>query len=59
MRSLYLLLISQFDVIIEMLFFKQNEIDLAGLEFGSIEINESKMSIDKDDNEYEYEYGIV
>ena len=48
-KSLYLLPVPQFDAIIEMSFFKQNEIDLAGLEFGNIEVNGSKMSIDKGD----------
>ena len=49
MRSLYLLPVPQFDAIIEMPFFRQNEIDLAGLEFGNIEVNGSKMSISKGD----------
>jgi hypothetical protein len=48
-RSLYLLPIPQFDAIIKMPFFRQNEIDLAGLEFGNIEVNENKMPISKDD----------
>ena len=48
-KSLYLLPIPQFDAIIGMSFFRQNEIDLAGLESGNIEVNESKMSISKDD----------
>ena len=48
-KSLYLLLIPQFDAIVGILFFRQNEIDLAGLEFGNIEINGSKVSISKDD----------
>ena len=48
-RSLYLLPIPQFDAIVGMLFFRQNEIDLAGLEFGNIEVNGSKMSISKGD----------
>ena len=30
-------------------FFRQNQIDLAGLEFGIIEVNGSKMSISKSD----------
>ena len=49
MKSLYLLSISQFDAIVEMPFFRQNEIDLARLKSGIIEINESKMSISKSD----------
>ena len=48
-KSLYLLPVPQFDAIVGMPFFKQNEIDLAGLEFGIIEINGSKMSIGKGD----------
>jgi hypothetical protein len=54
-RSLYLLLISRFDAIIGMPFFRQNEIDLAGLKFGSIEINESKILISKDDMDMDME----
>jgi len=49
MKSLYLLSISQFDAIVEMPFFRQNEIDLTELEFGNIEVNENKISISKDD----------
>ena len=48
-RSLYLLPIPQFDAIVGMPFFRQNEIDLAGLEFGSIEVNGSKVPIGKGD----------
>ena len=48
-KSLYLLPVSQFDAIVEMSFFRQNEIDLAGLEFGNIEVNGSKVPISKDD----------
>ena len=48
-KSLYLLLISQFDAIVGMFFFRKNEMNLAELEFGIIEVNESKMSIDKGD----------
>ena len=58
-RSLYLLPIPQFDAIVGMPFFRQNEIDLAGLEFGSIEVNGSKVSIDKGDRRYGYGYGIA
>src|SRR5204862_3797771 len=46
-RSLYLLPIPQFDAIVGMPFFRQNEIDLAGLEFGNIEVNGSKVPISK------------
>ena len=48
-KSLYLFLIPQFDVIVKMSFFRENEIDLAGLETGIIEINESKISMIKCD----------
>ena len=48
-KSLYLLPVPQFDVIVGMPFFRQNEIDLAGLEFGTIEINGSKVPINKGD----------
>src|SRR5947207_8259054 len=48
-KSLYLLLISQFDAIVGMFFFRKNEMNLAELEFGIIEVNESKMAIDKGD----------
>jgi hypothetical protein len=49
MKSLYLLLVPQFDAIVWMPFFRQNEIDLAGLEFGIIEVNGSKVPISKGD----------
>jgi|SRR5208282_5343839 len=49
MKSLYLLPVSQFDAIVGILFFRQNDIDLTGLKFGNIEVNGSKMSINKDD----------
>src|SRR5208282_4165313 len=48
-KPLYLLHIPQFDAIVGMPFFRQNEIDLAGLEFGNIEVNGSKVSISKGD----------
>ena len=48
-KSLYLLSVPQFDAIIGMPFFRQNEIDLAGLELGIIEVNGSKVSIRKGD----------
>ena len=47
-KSLYLLPVPQFDAIVGMPFFRQNEIDLAGLESGSIEVNGSKVPISKD-----------
>ena len=48
-KSLYLLPVPQFDAIVGMPFFRQNEIDLAGLESGSVEINGSKVPISKGD----------
>jgi hypothetical protein len=42
---LYLLPVPQFDAIVGMPFFRQNEIDLTGLEFGIIEVNGSKVPI--------------
>ena len=48
-KSLYLLPVPQFDAIVGMPFFRQNEIDLAGLEFGNIEVNGSKVPISKGD----------
>jgi hypothetical protein len=48
-KSLYLLPVPQFDAIVGMPFFGQNEIDLAGLEFGIIEVNGSKVPISKGD----------
>src|SRR6266496_1921466 len=44
-KSLYLLPVPQFDAIVGIPFFRQNEIDLAGLEFGIIEVNGSKVPI--------------
>src|SRR5436190_20604655 len=44
-KSLYLLPIPQFDAIVGMPFFRQNEIDLGGLESGIIEVNGSKVSM--------------
>ena len=48
-KSLYLLPVPQFDAIVGMPFFRQNEIDLAGLESGIIEVNGSKVPISKGD----------
>ena len=42
-KSLYLLPVPQFDAIVGMPFFRENEIDLAGLERGIIEINGSQI----------------
>ena len=54
-KSLYLLPIPQFDAIIGISFFRQNEIDLTGLEFGNIEVNGSKISINKDNMDMDTE----
>src|SRR5436305_15019825 len=48
-KSLYLLPVPQFDAILGMPFFRQNEIDLAGLEMGIVEVNGSKVPISKGD----------
>ena len=48
-KSLYLLPVPQFDAIVGMPFFRQNEIDLAGLETGIVEVNGSKVPISKGD----------
>src|SRR6266496_5107794 len=48
-KSLYLVPIPQFDAIVGKPFFRQNEIDLTGLEFGIIEVNGSKVPISKGD----------
>jgi hypothetical protein len=42
-KSLHLLPVPQFDVIVGMPFFKENEVDLAGLETGIIKVNRSKI----------------
>ena len=58
-KSLYLLPVPQFDAIVGMPFFRQNEIDLAGLELGIIEVNGSKVSIIKGDMNLEESPGNV
>ena len=58
-KSLYLLPAPQFDAIVGMPFFRQNEIDLAGLELGIIEVNGSKVSIIKGDMNLEESPGNV
>ena len=57
-KSLYLLPIPQFDAIVGMPFFRQNEIDLAGLEFGSIEVNGSKVPISKGDRNMDMDMDV-
>jgi hypothetical protein len=42
-KSLYLLPVPQFDAIVGMPFFKENEIDLIGLEKGIVKVNGSKV----------------
>ena len=56
-KSLYLLPVPQFDAIVGMPFFRQNEIDLAGLESGIIEVNGSKVPMVKGDMEMEESSG--
>ncbi|TMC19484.1 MAG: hypothetical protein E6J34_15270 [Chloroflexi bacterium] len=50
-KSLYLLPVPQFDAILGMPFFRQNEIDLAGLEMGIVEVNGSKVPMVKGDKD--------
>ena len=52
-KSLSLLPVPQFDAIVGMQFFKENEVDLAGLEMGIIEVNRSKTSITDGDMDME------
>jgi hypothetical protein len=47
-KSLYLLPVPQFDAIVGMPFFKENEIDLTGLEMGIIKVNGSKIPMMED-----------
>src|SRR4030095_8431516 len=47
-KSLYLLPVPQFDTIVGVPFFKENEIDLAGLETGFIEVNGGKVPIKRE-----------
>ena len=42
-RSLYLLTVPQFDAIVRMSFFKENEVDTAGLEKRIVEVSGSKI----------------
>jgi hypothetical protein len=50
-KSLYLLPVPQFDAIVGMPFFKENEIDLAGLEKGIVNVNRSKVSMTEGDTD--------
>jgi hypothetical protein len=52
-RSLYLLRVPQFDAIVGILFFRENEVDLAGLETGIININGSKIPMIEGDMDME------
>src|SRR5438046_3995521 len=54
-KSLYLLPVPQFDAIVGMPFFRQNEIDLTGLESGIIEVNGSKVPMVKGDMDMDME----
>ena len=54
-KSLYLLPVPQFDAIVGMPFFRENEIDLAGLERGIIEINGNQISMTKGDMDPDFE----
>ena len=50
-RSLYMLPLPQFDAIIGMPFFRENEINLADLSFGSITINGSEISAENESDD--------
>jgi hypothetical protein len=52
-KSLYLLPIPQFDAIVGMPFFRQKDIDLAGLESGNIEVNGSKVPMVRGEKDME------
>src|SRR5271169_1200030 len=52
-KSLYLLPVPQFDAIVGIPFFRENEINLTGLESGSIEVNGSKVPMSKGDMDME------
>src|SRR5271169_1122219 len=54
-KSLYLLPVPQFDAIVGIPFFRENEIDLAGLERGIIEINGNQISMTKGDMDPDFE----
>jgi Reverse transcriptase (RNA-dependent DNA polymerase)/RNase H-like domain found in reverse transcriptase/Integrase zinc binding domain/Chromo (CHRromatin Organisation MOdifier) domain/Aspartyl protease len=54
-KSLYLLPVPQFDAIVGMPFFRENAIDLAGLERGIIEINGSPIPMTKGDKDMDCE----
>src|SRR5208282_4758343 len=54
-KSLYLLPVPQFDAIVGMPFFRENEIDLARLERGIIAINGSKIPMTKGDMDMDCE----
>ena len=53
--SLYLLPVPQFDAIVGMPFFRENAIDLAGLERGIIAINGSQVPMTKGDTNMDFE----
>src|SRR5689334_15373665 len=44
-KSLYVLPVPQFDAIVGMPFFRENEIDLTGLELGIVKVNRRKVSL--------------
>ena len=48
-KPLYLLPVPQFDAIVGMPFFRENEVDLAGLDIGIIEVNGSRILITEGD----------
>jgi hypothetical protein len=58
-KSLYLLPVPQFDAIVGMPFFRQNDIDLTELESGIVEVNGSKVPISKGDMDMEESPGSM
>lgn len=50
-KSLYILPIPQFDAIVGMPFFKENEIDLTELDWGIVKANGSKVSVGRDSDQ--------
>jgi hypothetical protein len=57
--SLYLLPIPQFDAIVGMPFFRRNEIDLAGVESGNIEVNGSKVPMTRGEKDMDESPGYT
>ena len=58
-EPLYILPIPQFDAIVGMPFFKENEIDLTELDWGILKVNESKISVGSGQDDPEAETSTV